>query len=328
MSTSVAPREDRILAGVGLMALAVAFFTAIDSSAKWLALGGMPVLQVVFARYAGHLLVALAVFAPRERGDVFRSRRPGLQFLRSLALLGSTALNFSALKYLPITVTTTIMFASPVVITLLSIPILGEKVGLRRFLAVLTGFLGVLIVTQPWSAEWHPAMLFTLGALTCASGYFVLTRLLAGQESNATSQVWSAGLAALVLLPLVLPGWVWPATPSAWAAFLLIGVFGASGHICAVQAHRYADASMIAPLIYIQLVLAPIPGVLLFHTWPTVWTLAGGAVIALSGIYIAARERAVRAERRRTAADAGAAGTDGPASPGRPDQFPGRSSSR
>lgn len=321
MAGQPAPREDRILAGAGMMALAVACFIGIDSSAKWLSLGGIPVLQVVFTRYFGHFLVALAVFLPRKGGGVFRSRRPGLQFLRSSALLGSTALNFAALKFLPITVTTSIMFAQPVVITLLSVPILGERVGIKRFLAVLTGFLGVLIVTRPWGAAWAPAMFFSLGALVCASTYFVLTRMLAGQESNATSQIWSAGFASLVLFPLVVAGWTWPQDTGGWLAFGLIGCFGAMGHILAVQAHRFADASMIAPLIYLQIVLAPISGVLLFDTWSTIWTLAGGAVIAASGIYIAARERALRRQMRLRPAQR-------PASPGRSDQFPGRSSSR
>lgn len=287
----VAPKEDRTFAGLMFMALSVVGFTCIDTSAKWLILAGLPPLQVVFCRYAGHFLVALAVFVPREGPSVFRSARPGMQLLRSVFLLGSTVLNFSALKYLPITVTTTIMFAGPIVITLLAIPMLGEKVGPHRIGAVLVGFLGVLVVIQPWGTEFHPAMFLSLGALCCASLYFLLTRFLAGQESNATSQIWSAGLATLSLVPFVIHLWVWPDSVTGWIVMVVIGCFGAGGHIATTHAHRLADASILAPVIYIQILLAALAGILVFDTWPTVWTLGGGLIIIVSGLYIWHRER-------------------------------------
>lgn len=288
------PREEKTAAGVLTMALAVTFFTCIDTSAKWLLMGGLPVLQVVFARYCGHLLFALAVYLPQEGVAVFRSNRPGLQFLRSAFLLCGTVLNFWSLQYLPITVTTTIMFAGPIMVTLLAIPILGERVGLRRIIAVCTGFLGVVVVMQPWGAAFHPAMFLNLGSLCMASMYFIMTRMLAGVEGNSTQQVWSSALAAVSLFPFVLSDWVWPSGGSAWLAFCLIGCFGAMGHICATLAHRWADASILAPVIYIQVFLAAIAGILVFDTWPTVWTLAGGAIIIASGLYIWERERALR----------------------------------
>ncbi|TNF22834.1 MAG: DMT family transporter [Rhodobacteraceae bacterium] len=293
------PREDRTSSGVMLMALAVTFFTCIDTSAKWLILAGMPALQVVFARYVGHLVVALVLYLPQEGFTALRSNSPGKQFLRSAFLLGSTSLNFTALQYLPITVTTTIMFAGPVVVTLLAIPLLGEKVGLRRIIAVCVGFTGVIVVMQPWGAEFHPAMLLSLGALVSASLYFVMTRMLAGVESNSTQQLWSAGLAAGAILPFVLKDWHWPADPGTWAVFCIIGGFGAAGHICATIAHRWADASILAPVIYIQIFLAALAGILVFSTWPTVWTLGGGLIIIASGLYIWQRERRVRGRVRR-----------------------------
>lgn len=291
------PREDRTALGVALMALAVVFFTCIDSSAKWLILGGLAALQVVFVRYAGHFLVAVTVYGLRDR-SAFRSNAPGKQLLRSFFLLGSTVLNFSALQYLPITVTTTIMFAGPIVITLLAIPILGEQVGLRRLIAVCVGFVGVLVVMQPWGADFHPAMFLTLAALCFASFYFIMTRMLSGVEANSTQQIWSSGIAAAALAPFVLGNWTWP-TGTDWIPFLLIGGFGAGGHICATTAHRLADASILAPVIYIQIFLAALAGVLLFDTWPTVWTLGGGLIIVASGLYIWQRERAVRGKVRR-----------------------------
>lgn len=282
-----------------LMALAVMFFTCIDSSAKWLILAGMPALQVVFARYLGHLLVALVLYLPQEGLGALRSNSPGRQFLRSSFLLASTSLNFTALQYLPITVTTTIMFAGPVVVTLLAIPVLGEKVGLRRIIAVCIGFSGVIVVMQPWGAEFHPAMLLSLCALVAASLYFIMTRMLAGVESNSTQQLWSSGMAAVAILPFALSDWHWPTDAVTWGVFGLIGLFGAAGHICATIAHRWADASILAPVIYIQIFLAALAGILLFDTWPTVWTLGGGLIIIASGLYIWQRERSVRGKVRQ-----------------------------
>ena len=268
------------------MFLAIVFFTCIDTSAKWLSIAGLPVVQIVFARYAGHLIYTLALYLPREGVSVFKSNSPGKQFLRSSFLLLSTVLNFQALKYLPITVTTTIMFAGPIVITLLAVPLLGEKVGIRRVLAVCTGFLGVLVVIQPWGTAFHPAMFFSLATLVVSSLYFIMTRMLAGIESNATQQVWSSALATIALSPLAWQVWVWPETSGQWIVLCVIGCFGALGHISATTAHRWADASILAPLIYSQVFWATVVGILIFDTYPTVWTLGGGAIIIASGVYI------------------------------------------
>ncbi len=288
---AVRPREDRTGFGLVLMAGAVGFFTCVDTSAKWLILAGFPALQVVFARYAGHLLLSLALYMPNGGLARFRSAHPFLQFLRSGFLLGSTFLNFTALNYLPLTITTTVMFAGPIAVTLLSIPILGERVGIRRLAAVLVGFSGVLVVVQPWGAAFHPAMILSLGALCCASLYFVLTRMIAGAESTATSQLWSSGLSSLVIAPMVLPVWQWPSTLLEGVILVAIGLFGGVGHIFATVAHRFADASLLAPVVYIQIVFASLASILVFATWPTGWTLLGGAIIVAAGAYIWNRER-------------------------------------
>ena len=283
---SVKPREKRTAGAVLVMFLAIVFFTCIDTSAKWLTIAGLPVVQIVFGRYAGHLIYTLALYLPREGVSVFKSNSPGRQFLRSSFLLLSTVLNFQALKYLPITLTTTIMFAGPIVITLLAVPLLGEKVGIRRVVAVCTGFLGVLVVIQPWGTAFHPAMFFSLATLVVSSLYFIMTRMLAGIESNATQQVWSSALATIALSPFARQVWVWPESSGQWIVLCMIGCFGAFGHIAATTAHRWADASILAPLIYSQVFWATLVGILIFDTYPTVWTLGGGAIIIASGVYI------------------------------------------
>lgn len=280
-----------------MMLAAVFFFVWIDTSAKWLSLAGLPVLQIVFVRYFGHFFYAVLAYARSEGREMFVSRAPGKQFLRSSFLFGSTICNFFALKHLPITVTTTFFFAVPIVVTLFAIPLLGEKVGIRRFLAVCMGFVGVLIVMQPWGTGFHPAMLFSLCALTIAALYFVMTRMLAGVETNATQQVWSSGLASIVLAPFAYWVWVWPDTWHVWLVMALIGGIGATGHGLATTAHRWAEASILAPVVYAQLFFAAFIGIVVFGTWPTIWTLAGGSVIIASGLYIWQRERRLGAAK-------------------------------
>lgn len=289
------PREDRPAAAVLVMAAAVLLFTLIDTSAKWLIMAGVPALQVVFSRYAGAFLTALVVFVPRGGLGEFRSNRPWVQFVRALALLGSTVFNFLALKYLPITLTVAMFFAVPIVTTLLSIPVLGEKVGLRRFLAVVTGFIGVLVIVQPWGAGFHWAIFLSVGALSSASIYFVLTRLLAGTDNNSTSQLWSSGVATLLLAPIAFSGIAWPGEPFVLFVFLFIGFLGGISHILATLAYRFAPAKTVAPVVYVQVIYATAMGVVVFGTLPTVWTALGTAIIIASGLYIWLRER-VRAD--------------------------------
>lgn len=276
------------------MILAVIFFTGIDTSAKWLSISGLPVIQVVFLRYFVHFLLSMLIYIPQDGVSVFRSNVPKKQFLRSIFLLFSTIFNFAALKYLPITVTTTIAFAGPIVTTLLAIPILGEKVGIHRIIAVVVSFFGVLLVIQPWGSAFHPAMILSLGNLIIASGYFIMTRMIAGLESNATQQVWGSGIPSIGLAPFALFLWVWPETLQQWAVIVAMGSFGAFGHMASTKAHRLADASLLAPMFYTQVFWAAVVGILIFNTWPTIWTLSGGAVIICSGIYIWHRERRKR----------------------------------
>lgn len=134
-------------------------------------------------------------------------------------------------------------------------------------------------------------MILSLGALSCASLYFVLTRMIAGAESTATSQLWSSGLSTLVIAPLVLPVWQWPSTLLEGVILGAIGLFAGVGHIFATVAHRFADASLLAPVVYIQIIFASLASILVFATWPTAWTLLGGAIIVGAGGYIWNRER-------------------------------------
>ncbi|MEM9229620.1 MAG: DMT family transporter [Pseudomonadota bacterium] len=295
MSTALRPREDRLTAAVLILFGAFFCFTLIDSSAKWLVAAGLPALQVVFIRYAGHFLMAIAWFLPMEGMGVFRSNAPGIQIARAAMLMGGTTLNFIALAYLPLTITTAIFFAAPVLVSLLAIPILGEQIGPRRFVAILVGFTGVLIIAAPWGVAFHWSIFAAIGALVCASMYFVLTRMIAGVDNNPTGQVITSGLPALVLLPFVLGNWTWPATTVDWSVTCLIGLFGALGHSLLTVGYRYAPASTLAPVVYVQIIYATVISWAVFAQPPDSKTIAGTALIIAAGVYIWRRERQIRA---------------------------------
>lgn len=266
-------------------------FATMDTIAKLLVTSGLPAFQVSFTRFLAHFVVVVAFYLPRQGAQIFRSSAPKVQTLRAFALLGSTIFNFAALAYLPLTVTIAIFFAAPLAVCLLSIWFLGEKVGVRRLIGVFVGFIGVLVITQAWNSNFHWAMLLSVGAMLSASTYFVLTRKIAGLDANPVSQVYASGLPTLILAPLAYFVWTTPATTAEWILLFLIGILGAIGHSMLTLAHRFAQASILAPVVYIQIIYATVISWVIFNTIPTSSTIFGTGIIVASGLYIWLRER-------------------------------------
>jgi len=284
------PLEDRTLLAIGLVLGALLAFTGLDTCAKWLVLHGLPAAQVAFVRYAVHLAIVVAIgVATAERLWVTSSL--GAVSLRALFLLGSTLLNFVAVFYLPLTMTSALMFSSPLWVCLLSIPLLGEEVGLRRWLAMLVGFGGILIVARPWSGTLHWAVLLSLGGAVCIAFYAILTRRLAGRDSTNAQQFYAGLIATLGVAPFALLDWRWPGDSASWVALGLIGWFGWGGHQMLTIAHRYGSASTLAPFTYVQIVYMTVSSWLVFAQPPDGWVLVGAGVVAASGLYIGVRER-------------------------------------
>lgn len=291
----VRPVEDRRLRAIGLMIVAFLCFTGIDTSAKWLVTHtDMPAIQVVFVRYLGHLAMVLALFAPAMGPGLFRSNNRRLSVMRALFLMASTAFNFAALQYLPLTMTIAIFFASPLVICALSIPMLGETVGWRRWAAIVVGLIGVLIVVRPVGAEVHWAVILSVSATICASLYIVLTRKMAGVDATETQQFYVASIASACLLPFALMDWHWPLAAADWFAFGMIGFFGWVGHQCLTIAHRFAPASALAPFVYIQILFMAASSWWIFGHAPDVWVLVGASIVMASGLYVWLRERQLK----------------------------------
>jgi drug/metabolite transporter (DMT)-like permease len=295
-ATSPSLIEDRRTLGIGLLIFAQIFFAILDTSAKWLSVAGIPVFQVVFVRYAVPVVVLAVILLPSRGLSLFRTGNLKLELLRGLCLAGVTAALFYAMKFLPLTVTGSLLFTMPLMVTALSVPLLGETVGWRRWLAIGAGFIGILIIIRPGTEAFHPASLLCLIAALCAAFYSILTRKLAGIDPASTQTMYAAVVSVACVTPFAFDGWVWPVDPPTWIAFFLIGLAGLAAHQLMTVAHRFAPPSTLAPFSYLELIYLAIASWIVFNQPPDAWFYAGAPLIIASGLYIWLRERALHRE--------------------------------
>lgn len=289
MTDARTQRRQR-LTGIALMCCAVALFAGLDATAKYLNTS-LDSLQIAWARYTSAFLLTLIVSNPLTTPGLLRTARPGLQVVRSLLLVASTALNFLALRWLQLDEALSIIFTFPFIVAIASGPMLGEWIGWRRWSAIGFGFAGVLLITRPGLGGMHPAAFITLGATICYGFYAVITRIAARTDSNQTSLFYGNMIGALVMLPVV--PFVWH-TPSSWIIAGMMagtGVLGSLGHFCLIAGHKLAPASVLSPFVYTQLIWVVILGFLVFGQVPSGWTMAGAAMVISSGLYLLYRER-------------------------------------
>ncbi|WP_150286891.1 DMT family transporter [Rhabdaerophilum calidifontis] len=293
------PAEDsrKRLVAIALIIGAYACFAGLDATAKWLT-PHIGVLETTWARYVSSILFVTLLLNPWTRPGLTTTRRPWMQASRSLVLFASTALNFLALQYLQLTQTMTIMFLQPLLVALIAGPLLGEWVGPRRLAAIGVGFLGVVLVTRPGAGGIHWAAIFSFLGVGCYVAYSLMTRLLARHDSSETTMFYS-GLAGIIILTPVMP-FTWHAEPTALtlALMLAMGFWGALGHWLLILAHRHAPAGILAPFLYTQIIWMTALGYFVFGDLPDSWTLAGGAIVIASGIYLIHREQVQRRPRR------------------------------
>lgn len=303
-TTLTAPIEDRRTLGIGLIFVSQLFFSVLDTSAKWLAVSGLPTFEIVFVRYAVPLLVLMAVLLPTRGLGLFRTRNLKLQILRGLTLTGVTATMFFGMKFLPLTVTGSLLFTMPLIVTALSVPLLGESVGWRRWLAILAGFVGILIIVQPGTDAFHPASLVVLAGATSAALYSILTRKLAGVDPASTQTAYGSLVSIVCVAPFAFDGWVWPADTPTWIAFFLVGFAGLAAHQILTIAHRFATPSTLAPFAYFELIYLALASWIIFAQPPDIWLYIGSPIIIGSGLYIWMRERSALKEPTVPAAGA------------------------
>lgn len=293
------PQRERAI-GIGLMFLAVACFSCLDATAKYVSQSVDP-LVAVWARYVVSVSLTFLIINPWTQSGVMRTQRPGLQLLRSTLMLFTTICSFTALKYLQLVENMSIQFATPLIVALLAGPMLGEWVGPRRLISIGIGLVGVLIITRPGLGIMHPAALLTLAGTIGYSFFGIITRLLAGHDSSATTTFYS-GLVGLVGMTVILP-WIWTETPSLTtvALLLLMGTFAALGHWLLVIAHARVPAATLSPFMYSQIIWMLALGYVLFGDWPDTLTFIGAAVVIASGLYLLYRGQVARQEPKRVA---------------------------
>jgi drug/metabolite transporter (DMT)-like permease len=283
--------------GILLALAAYGSFTLMDASIKVLG-GRYHVVQVVFFNALFAFATVTAIAALRRRLAGTRSPQWRLHLLRwAIGLPGGLAI-FWAYPRMPLADVYAILFAAPLFMTALSVPVLGERVGWRRWTAVLTGFLGILVMLRPGSGLFGPAALAALfGALVHACNMLLLRRM-RGIDPPEAFGIWGNGLTLLatsVLLP-----WVWRTpTPADLALHAFAGVIAGGGFLLLVLAHAKAPVAVLAPFQYSQMLYGIVLGALLFGDLPELETLAGAAIVVASGLYIFHRE-AVRGQRPRS----------------------------
>lgn len=283
-----AARTQNPRRGIVLMLCGIALFATGEAVVKYLT-AGYDVMQVVWARYTFHGLLFLLIFSATGLRRQIVTQRPWLQLGRSVLLLAATMLFFTAVSYLPLADAVSINFVSPLLVTALSIPLLGERVDARRWLAILVGFAGVLIIIRPGLGVMHWAAVLPLGTAVCYALYQILTRIAQRTEDARASLFWTSAVGVLVTSAWAPFAWT-PPTPVGWSLMVGIGLLFGFGHYLLIKAFEIARASTLSPFGYTQLIWVTILGYLVFGNFPDRFTVFGGAVVIASGLYIWRRE--------------------------------------
>ncbi len=287
-------RADRPFRGIALILASTVFLGASDVTAKYLS-ATLPSIEIAWIRFSVFALIMVPAMLPGTRLYALQTQRRGLLLLRGAALLASSLFFISGLRFLPIAEASATGFVSPLFVTALSIFFLGERVGVRRWLATAVGLIGVLIILRPGSSAFHPAAFFPLVSALAWACTLIMTRMLSGTERAITTMTYAAIAGVCIMTALVPSVWV---TPS-WQAVafgVFIGFASTAGQWIVVLAFRYADASVLAPFSYSQLLWVSILGFIIFGEVPDVWTVTGAAFIVASGLYTAHRERVRRSK--------------------------------
>lgn len=287
-NTGYAPETP--IRGVLWMCAAMVCFTILDAQAKLLVTGGYDALQVSWARYAFHVLPMVLILNVRFLA-ILKTGHPGLQIGRSILVLLVTVFYIIGLQTVPLADFAALLALTPVLVTVLSIPILKEKVGPRRWVGVFVAFAGAVIVLRPGMGVMDTAALIVLAGAITNAFFNVTTRFVSRTDSTMTSLAYSA-VVGLVVLSLVLPFvWTTPASAQDWALHIGVGVFGALAHLFVIQAYTAANAATVAPFTYTNLIWATVWGYLLFGHLPDAWTITGAGTIVAGGLYVLHRAR-------------------------------------
>jgi S-adenosylmethionine uptake transporter len=284
------PRSNLVLAGILIMLLGNFMFALNDAMGKWL-VASYSVGQVLFVRSLGAFIVLAPMIARQGAGQLIRLERPGLQALRVFLATTDTAFFYAAVMYLPLADVMTFYMAGPIYIAALSHIFLGEKVGWRRWLAIVVGFCGVVIALKPSSSSLSLASLFALLGSVSFAVSMILGRRLRG-TSDTTLVTWQTIGALAMGLVLALADWRSASTLD-WSAMLLLGVVSGSAHLLITRALKLAPASTLAPFQYTLLLWGVVFGIIFFGDIPDNQLFVGSGIIILAGLFIFHRQKVV-----------------------------------
>ena len=259
-----------------------------DALAKHLSVS-MDVFQIAWARYFFSVLFTLSLMIIFYRKTLVWSKNPKLQLIRGFVLAFSTLCFFYAISIISLPKALTLAFVAPITCTAFSPIFLKEKVGIRRWSAVLVGFIGALIVIRPGFIEVNLATLAAVSCGICYGFYFLITRKLSTSDNSLLTLLFTS-VVGLAIISLFLPSvWVYP-TLNQWIIMVLIGLIASVAHLFIIISLKYADASKLAPLGYTEIITNIIISYYFFHELPDSWTYLGLFIIVLSGLFISSRE--------------------------------------
>lgn len=281
-------RLDQTGKGILICLGAMACFGWMDAVSKSLSTE-LPPVQILWLRYVLSVPLVLAMAAPGGLRVAFRSARPKLQIVRALLIATEMTLVVVGYQTVPLADAHAIFALTPLLVTMLSVPLLGEQVGIRRWMAVVAGLVGVLIIVRPGFAEIRPGMLIIMGCAFLYALYQVTTRIAGRHDTTATSMVWQITVGTIALSLIGPFFWIDP-EPGQWVLLATIALLGVVGHFGLVQALRFAPAVVVQPFTYTMLVWAAFSGWMVFGDVPGIFVVIGALVIVLSGLYAAWRE--------------------------------------
>jgi drug/metabolite transporter (DMT)-like permease len=287
----ISPRQNNAAVGIFLMLSAWGLFAVVDTSAKWLVLASISTVQVVFMRYAVQFGCSLIGAA----GPFSVTRKMGqktffLLSFRAILLVVCTFFNFIAIKYLPLTMTSAIMFSSPIIVASISMVFLREFVDVWKILAILLGFVGVLVIIRPFDAQFHWAALLCVHNAIAISVFSLITRQLSGVVTASTMQFFAGGFGTIVFSPLVLIYWENPTSLISWVLMFFMGIVAWAGHEVFARAHLFSSAATLMPFSYSNIIFMTLASYFVFGSRPDFLVFAGAFLIVFSGISIWWRE--------------------------------------
>jgi drug/metabolite transporter (DMT)-like permease len=285
-------RTPDSLKGIGLTLIAMALLPYLDVCAKFLGQQNLPILQVVWARVFFGMVLSMPFAFLADGKKAFVPKPPIFQIMRGIILMTATFFFFTGLKFMPIADAMAIFYIEPMIVVILSVLLLGESIDAPRIVAVIIGFIGTLLIIRPGFAEVNAGVLFPLGAGVCFALYVIVTRKLAGTANAVTTTFQTSAIGAIIMTAVMPFLWVQP-TLQQWGLMVLMAGFGVGGHYLVTKAYDYAEASLLAPFAYTEILMSIFAGWLFFSDLPDRWTVLGIAILIVCALYISLRERAL-----------------------------------